>query len=883
MADLTSHEAAAHESHALPVMLPPGKLVGRDAILAQVYSQLKENKPVLIYGESGIGKTALAATLARAYTELPGGVLWLNVDDTPFPELLARIGRAYNLKDLATSDNPVSLVASAISTLVANKPLVVLDGLVNLPAASELAMRCSGKLPLLLVNEQQIAGPWTAVALDKLETPAAAAIFAHLAPDQHEGLDDLLTALGGVPLAIVVAAAAIRAKGQTPAAFLAALPKRPEVPPALLALTAAFGTLSSALQGLLLLMGATFRGEASPELFSLIAGAPEATITQALNGLAQQHLVERVERYGKPYYRLHPLTYTFAQSWLRGSGRLDGLQAKIRDAMLSYAHQFSAAPNRLAAEMDNFLAVSQWAADAGDREVANQLALTLMQAGDFVNGRGYVYELLLLRRLAASSTSAFPAYTEAPMPLPFAENDEEEEESGESEPFESDVIDEDDEDEDLIEDEAEVVDEVIDDEEAADEDQAEDSLQRLSPVPTAPPTSIPVDEDEESDADEAEDEADEDFDDELDTIEEVEDFEESEPIEDSEPVSPPEDEDELVRLRASLVQARQDGNRREQAELLSSIGKEQVKRGQETEAISSYAEAVNAYEALDDQPGLLATLEVLADLAVKTENSQAAVLHAARGVELAEDLGNEASQRKLLTILGDARQQLGESEEASQNYAEALDLARTADDQASAAVILYKLGYAQLDSGAPNDAMKTWEDALTAFREQGRRDYEGRALAGLGTASGELERWSEATRFYNSALHIAREIKDRDEELLRLVDLGYAAVQSHQLGQAVLRYRQALHLAYQSGSRENVVSTTVDLGRLLVESQRHLDITDLLVDAALKYDANDRDLKRLKERIQDEREVLAPEIQQVPVSGTAQEYAANAYTLLENS
>ncbi len=870
-------------SHALPVMLPPGKLVGRDAILAQVYSQLKENKPVLVYGASGIGKTALAATLARAYTELPGGVLWLSVDDTPFPELLARIGRAYGIKELAISDNPVSLVATAISTLIAAKPLVVLDGLVNLQAASELAMRCAGKLPLLLVNQQQISGPWTSVTLEPLEAPAAAAMFTHLAPDQSEGLDDLLTALGGVPLAIIVAAGAVRAKQQSPAQFLATLPKRPEVPPPLLALTAAFGTLSSALQGLLLLMGATFRGEASPELFGLIAGAPEATITQALNGLAQQHLVERIERYGKPYYRLHPLTYTFAQSWLRGSGRLDGLQAKIRDALLTYARQFSAAPDRLAAEMDNFLAVARWAADANDREIANQLAMTLMQAGDFVNTRGYVYELLLLRRLAASSTSAFPAYAETPAPLAFSENDEDEEyDTGESEPFESDRIDEDlaedDEDEDLIEDEAEIVDAVIDAEEADDED--EDSLQRLSPVPTAPLTAIPADED---DLDEDEDDEADDFDDDLDLIGDVEDFEESESLEDSEPVSPPESSDELVRLRAALLQARQGGDRREQAELLSSIGKEQVQRGQQTEAISSYAEAVNAYEALDDSPGLLATLEVLADLAVKTDNSQAAVLHAARGVELAEDLGNETSQRKLLTILGDARQQLGESDEAIRNYSEALDLARTADDQPSAAVILFKLGYAQLDSGAPNDAMKTWEDALTAFRVQGRRDYEGRALAGLGTASGELERWSEATRFYNSALHIAREFKDSDEELLRLVDLGYAAVQSHQLGQAVLRYRQALHLAYTSGNRENVVSTTVDLGRLLVESQRHLDITELLVDAALKYDPNDRDLKRLKERIQDEREVLAPEIQQVLVGGTAQEYAANAYALLDNS
>ena len=118
--------------------------------------------------------------------------------------------------------------------------------------------------------------------------------------------------------------------------------------------------------------------------------------------------------------------------------------------------------------------------------------------------------------------------------------------------------------------------------------------------------------------------------------------------------------------------------------------------------------------------------------------------------------------------------------------------------------------------------------------------------------------------------------------MLRLSDLGYASVQAHQLGQAVLRYRQALHLAYASNNRENIVSTTVDLARLLVESQRHLDITEMLVDAALKFDPNDRDLRRLKERIQDERPTVPRDIAAGAVSGTAQDYAANAYAALEN-
>jgi hypothetical protein len=132
-------------------------------------------------------------------------------------------------------------------------------------------------------------------------------------------------------------------------------------------------------------------------------------------------------------------------------------------------------------------------------------------------------------------------------------------------------------------------------------------------------------------------------------------------------------------------------------------------------------------------------------------------------------------------------------------------------------------------------------------------------------------------------LYIARELKDREEEMLRLSDMGYASVQAHQLGQAVLRYRQALHLAYASSNRENIVSTTVDLGRLLVESQRHLDVTELLVDAALKIDPNDRDLRRLKERIEDERPTVPETLELVAVSGTAEDYAANAYALLDNA
>ena len=97
-------------------------------------------------------------------------------------------------------------------------------------------------------------------------------------------------------------------------------------------------------------------------------------------------------------------------------------------------------------------------------------------------------------------------------------------------------------------------------------------------------------------------------------------------------------------------------------------------------------------------------------------------------------------------------------------------------------------------------------------------------------------------RFHTSALYIAREVGDKAEELLQLNNLAYAAVQAEDLGQAVLRYRQALHLAYEQ---------------------------------------DDRDVNNLQQRIGGE---LAMQQAQgatlKPVNGTARDYAANAYALL---
>lgn len=835
MSDFTPHEAPVKEARALPVPLP-GKLAGRETILAQVYAQIKAANPVLIHGAAGMGKTALAATLAGALTQQPGGVLWMTVDNPRLEELLVRVGRAYQVRDITNSDNPLGMVGAVENTLKSHKPVIVLDGSIPPDVASRFISRCVNGLSILLTSENAEEGAWSAVELVKLAPEQASALFkqeSRLTTSDHDiDIYGLVKLVDHHPFAIVLIARAMLASKQQPAAYLKLLEQIAATTgrnAPVTALTASFKTLTGALQGLILMMGATFSGRASAELLSMVSGAPLESVQQAMNILAQLNLVGRFQRYDAPYYVLHPLTHAFAQNTLRASNRLDELQNKVKDSILAYARKYATpfpdAYTKLAAEMDVFLAAAQWGVSHGDRTIAGELVTTLTQAGDFARERGYLYELLLLRELSSASSAAFPAYGDTGEVSELL--DEEEELAPEDIRFDEELEDEAiaDEEEEIFDDEA-MLESLLEDEEPI-EDEDESFL-------TAPADVVDL------------------------------------------------STQDASRLRSMLAQVRQSGDKQRQIEILKAMGDLQVKQKMQNEAIATYGEVLTIQEDLNDRAGVLDTLDMLSALMVKTENSQAAVMHATRGIKLADDLNDKETKLQLHLTLGDARQQLGESEAAVQDYLAALEIARMTGDTQNEAIALYKLGFAQLDNGEAQTAIQTWERALALFKTQEKRDYEGRVLGGLGSAYGDMDRWAEAVNFHTSALHIAREVGDKDEEALQLGSLAYAATKAGQLGEAVLRYRQALHLAYEHNNVDNIVSTIVDLVRLLVESRKHVSVAELLINDALKYEPHDRDVLALKQRVDSEKQLAeAYQTRLIEVTGTARDYAANAYQLLE--
>jgi tetratricopeptide (TPR) repeat protein/ABC-type dipeptide/oligopeptide/nickel transport system ATPase subunit len=875
MTDFTPHNAPAKEVNQLPVMAGT-RPVGRDALLKEIYEHLRTGGAVLLHGASGNGKSTLAGALAAAYTQQAGGVLWLDARLGDFASLLVQVGRAYGLDDVTTSENPTAHIGTISATLMQNKPFIVVDNIVNANTVAPFIDKVTGKLPTLLLSDESFDGSWTTVEMDKLEDIDAVTLFKQKAGINDNAQDIAIYGISKVlqyaPMPLVMAArgmVAAKLDVDTYASNIKQVAETIGGDTTLAAIATSYRALNNALQGLLLMLGASHTGEASAPLMAQVSGVPEANIDSAMTILTQLYLAEKFTRYGKPYYRLHPLVHRFALASLKNSNRLDALQEKMRDTLLAYAKQYGSGANlnhdMLANEMQNFIAIARHAATLGNRDIANQLLVTLTQADDFVSERGYVYELLLLRAFSSGSTAAFPAYGADEV----AEYDDESDDDFDD----YDELDGDDFDDDF------------DDGDFDDDDFDDDDF-----------------DDDDFDDDDFGDDFDDDFDD--------DDFEEESlsagrsaasmglgatpSVFGKQPTSTPDplaglpsdtaslQKIDIMTLRTALAQAKEAGDTMRVMQTLKALGKVQIAQGSEQEAIGTYNELLQIQDEQGDDTATLETLDMLATLLNKTGNTNAAIMHATRGVQMAREAGAQDTLMQLQMQLGDARQELGESDNAIHAYTEALSIARQNDDSQHEALILYRLGYAHLDHGEPDTAIHTWTQARDLFKAQGKRGYEGRVMGGLGSAHADMERWNDAIRYYTTALYIAREVGDSEEEAIQLSNLGQAQKEANLLPDALLSYRQALHLAYVSEQKDNIASAVVDLVELMLRSNRLLDICNLLLDDAITHDPNDRDLLNLKQTVMAQRTAaIANGARLAPVSGTARDYAANAYQLLD--
>lgn len=395
-------EQPLFSSEYLPVAVPP-TLYGRQSQLSRLRDLLSTTGTIWLQGAPGIGRRALAATIATDYLTQPGGVLWFNVYHDDLGMLANRVMRAYGVSSLS-SDDMASQIELVQALLDQNRPLVVIEGPIASGVVSQFLERCvPPNLPLIMTSNIAPEGPWARIELGPLTDRHAEHLYrdcAQLDETRRTALlAPLLDYVEGHPLAIVIAGRQRTNAGITSTHFASLLPKAPSGPEnrALGVYAAAQSLLDTPSKGLFLLMGSLFVDRISLPLLHKITGIAEDTLSNFLSSLIDKALCEEITLPDEPpFYRIHDLGRIYARRRLKVAGQLDSIRQRILNGIHSFVLEYTDTDtpevyNVLARDMDHVLGAARYAASQKDTQTLESIFKALGKHGtqNVIHARGY--------------------------------------------------------------------------------------------------------------------------------------------------------------------------------------------------------------------------------------------------------------------------------------------------------------------------------------------------------------------------------------------------------------------------------------------------------------------------------------------------------------
>lgn len=312
----------------MPIRL--GTLIGRDNLSGQLLDHLQQHKHVLIQGFGGIGKTALAAHVARDFHEKQqGALLWVNPDrkHESASALLHTLIYAFGMTLALDEKQKRARLHALIREYHVN--LVVLDDVwCDGKTLHQIIELLPPQLPVLVTSRNRY--PLDEI-IDLLELKTDDALklldyYARLADKADPFALELCKQVGNHPLALVIAGNSLRLDKLTPQEYLERVknaPHRMSMPSDFAddghesikrLLDDSVTVLDDEARDCFLAFGALFAPAVTADLLSRVMDHDLEKVQQALDVLGQRGLVMKQRTHGDlAVYRVHDLAYSYAR------------------------------------------------------------------------------------------------------------------------------------------------------------------------------------------------------------------------------------------------------------------------------------------------------------------------------------------------------------------------------------------------------------------------------------------------------------------------------------------------------------------------------------------------------------------------------------------
>ncbi|NDJ34607.1 MAG: tetratricopeptide repeat protein, partial [Chloroflexi bacterium] len=383
-----------------PLDPPPHRLVGREEKLAELRAKLAGGGHVLLHGLGGMGKTALAGTLAIEHRSTYGAdaLHWLKVVDAPVDRLLDDVWRAAHGSPLPPAE-PLEARAARVRALLEGVPdlLVVLDDITLQPGqnASQTAAHRWQELvqprgrPLLVTSRAELPR-FTQVAVAELAPADARTLLLEQLTDKTrtrlqahpDAVEALCQHVGRHALGLKLLGALIEEEFRSmPQAALADLPALEGVDAAL---RLSWDRLTADAHLLLTRLAALWGPSAGADLLRLcVPELDEAATYRALDDLERRSLLREV----KGRYALHDLVRDYAR---RQRDEATAALAGCVAYTTAYSEQTIDHWDKLDAELDNLLGAVAYADRHDSYSEAHSLADDLWPKSLFLPVRSHL-------------------------------------------------------------------------------------------------------------------------------------------------------------------------------------------------------------------------------------------------------------------------------------------------------------------------------------------------------------------------------------------------------------------------------------------------------------------------------------------------------------
>ncbi len=398
----------------------PQTLFGREKLMEEIVTLLHQGERVLAQGFGGMGKTALAATVAKTFlNDSKRPVLWLQVGADDPEVILGALARPFEAQqDLAKAENKTAFLAEVFKKHQLS--LVVLDDVWNAYSLSKVIEALPQGLPLLVTSRQRYSRI-KRIYVDRLERKAALELLNHYATnlppadlEREQGsrrereINSLCELLGDHPFTLRIAGLNLR-EGATVTDLLERIKSAPhdlKIPndfkeagreSVASLLSASLAPLSDLEYEVFMTYGILASPVATPGLLAQCANRELNKVEEALFNLVSRGLAERVCKPGSDLvsFRLHDLAHSYACT-----NRVQRPSTLIR-AALAHLREHKDDVTLLELDIANLLSAAERCQEQGREDELLAIMYLLTVEGTYYTARGHgPKSVALLKKVA---------------------------------------------------------------------------------------------------------------------------------------------------------------------------------------------------------------------------------------------------------------------------------------------------------------------------------------------------------------------------------------------------------------------------------------------------------------------------------------------------